>query len=128
MTLDPKIKRLRELKAQAKLGGGQERIDRQHKAGKLTARERLILLLDEGSFRELDALVTHRSTGFGVEKSKPLGDGVVTGYGTIDGRLTYVFSQDFTVFGGSLGLAHATKICKVTSFGKKLWGWWESAQ
>ena len=71
MTLDPKIKRLRELKEQAKLGGGQERIDRQHKAGKLTARERLILLLDEGSFRELDALVTHRSTGFGVEKSKP---------------------------------------------------------
>jgi acetyl-CoA carboxylase carboxyltransferase component len=119
MTLDPKIKRLRELKAQAKLGGGQERIDRQHKAGKLTARERLILLLDEGSFRELDALVTHRSTGFGVEKSKPLGDGVVTGYGTIDGRLTYVFSQDFTVFGGSLGLAHATKICKVVDLAMK---------
>jgi acetyl-CoA carboxylase carboxyltransferase component len=119
MTLDPKIRRLRELKAQAKLGGGQERIDRQHKAGKLTARERLNLLLDEGSFRELDALVTHRATGFGVEKSKPLGDGVVTGYGTIDGRLTYVFSQDFTVFGGSLGLAHATKICKIMDLAMK---------
>jgi acetyl-CoA carboxylase carboxyltransferase component len=119
MTLDPKIKRLRELKAQAKLGGGQERIDRQHKAGKLTARERLDLLLDEGSFRELDALVTHRATGFGVEKSKPLGDGVVTGYGTIDGCLAYVFSQDFTVFGGSLGLAHASKICKVIDLATK---------
>jgi len=119
MTLDPKIRRLRELKAQAKLGGGQERIDRQHKADKLTARERLDLLLDEGSFRELDALVTHRATGFGVEQSKPLGDGVVTGYGTIDGRLIYVFSQDFTVFGGSLGLAHATKICKVLDLAMK---------
>jgi acetyl-CoA carboxylase carboxyltransferase component len=113
MTLDPKIKHLRQLKAQAKLGGGQERINRQHKAGKLTARERLNLLLDEGSFRELDALVTHRATGFGLEENKPLGDGVVTGYGTIEGRLTYVFSQDFTVFGGSLGLAHAGKICKI---------------
>jgi acetyl-CoA carboxylase carboxyltransferase component len=119
MTLDPKIKRLRELKTQAKLGGGQERIDRQHKADKLTARERLNLLLDEGSFRELDALVTHRAIGFGVEKSKPLGDGVVTGYGTIDGRLTYAFSQDFTVFGGSLGLAHATKICKIVDLAMK---------
>jgi acetyl-CoA carboxylase carboxyltransferase component len=119
MTLDPKIRRLRELKAQAKLGGGQERIDRQHKAGKLTARERLDLLLDEGSFRELDALVTHRATGFGVEKSKPLGDGVVTGYGTIDGRLVYAFSQDFTVFGGSLGLAHASKICKIMDLAMK---------
>ncbi len=119
MTLDPKVRRLRQLKAQAKLGGGQERIDRQHKADKLTARERLDLLLDEGSFRELDALVTHRATGFGVEQSKPLGDGVVTGYGTIDGRLIYVFSQDFTVFGGSLGLAHATKICKVLDLAMK---------
>ncbi len=119
MTLDPKIKRLRELKAQAKLGGGQDRIDRQHQAGKLTARERLDLLLDEGSFRELDVFVTHRATGFGIEKRKPLGDGVVTGYGTIDGRLTYVFSQDFTVFGGSLGLAHASKICKVLDLAMK---------
>ncbi len=119
MTLNPKIKRLRELKAQASLGGGQERIDRQHEAGKLTARERLDLLLDEGSFRELDALVTHRSSGFGVEKSKPLGDGVVTGYGTIDGRLIYVFSQDFTIFGGSLGLAHANKICKILDMAMK---------
>lgn len=119
MTLDPKIKRLRDLKAQARLGGGQQRIDRQHKAGKLTARERLDLLLDEGSFRELDAFVTHRATGFGVEKSKPLGDGVVTGYGTINGRLIYVFSQDFTVFGGSLGQAHASKICKVLDLAMK---------
>ena len=119
MTLDPKIKRLRELKAQAKLAGGQKRIERQHAAGKLTARERLDLLLDEGSFRELDALVTHRSTGFGLEKSKPLGDGVVAGYGSIEGRLTYVFSQDFTVFGGSLGLAHASKICKVMELAQK---------
>jgi acetyl-CoA carboxylase carboxyltransferase component len=119
MTLDPKIKRLRELKAQAKLGGGQKRIERQHAAGKLTARERLDLLLDEGSFREVDALVTHRATGFGVEKSKPLGDGVVTGYGTIEGRLMYVYSQDFTAFGGSLGLAHASKICKIMELAQK---------
>jgi len=119
MALDPKTKRLRELKVQGKLGGGQDRIDRQHKAGKLTARERLDLLLDEGSFRELDAFVTHRATGFGIEKNKPLGDGVVTGYGTIDGRLAYVFSQDFTVFGGSLGLAHAGKICKVLDLAMK---------
>lgn len=119
MALDPRIKGLRQLKAQAKLGGGQDRIDRQHKTGKLTARERLNLLLDEGSFRELDALVTHRATGFGVEKNKPLGDGVVTGYGTIDGRLAYVFSQDFTVFGGSLGLAHASKICKILDMAMK---------
>jgi acetyl-CoA carboxylase carboxyltransferase component len=119
MSLEHKIKRLHELKTQASLGGGQERIDRQHEVGKLTARERLALLLDEGSFRELDALVTHRATGFGLEKNKPLGDGVVTGYGTIDGRLTYVFSQDFTVFGGSLGLAHASKICKVLDLAMK---------
>jgi acetyl-CoA carboxylase carboxyltransferase component len=119
MSLDPKIKRLRELKEQARLGGGQERVDRQHQAGKLTARERLGLLLDEGSFRELDALVTHRATSFGLEKSKPLGDGVVTGYGTIGGRLTYVYSQDFTVFGGSLGLAHASKICKIVELATK---------
>jgi acetyl-CoA carboxylase carboxyltransferase component len=119
MTLDPKIKRLRDMKAQAKLGGGQDRIDRQHKTGRLTARERLDLLLDEGSFREMDVFATHRATGFGIEKRKPLGDGVVTGYGTVDGRLTYVFSQDFTVFGGSLGLAHANKICKVLDLAMK---------
>jgi acetyl-CoA carboxylase carboxyltransferase component len=119
MTLDPKIKHLRELKAQARLGGGQDRLDRQHKAGKLTARERLDLLLDEGSFRELDVFVTHQAAGLSAEEGKPLGDGVVTGYGTIDGRLTYVYSQDFTVFGGSLGRAHADKICKILDMAMK---------
>lgn len=98
---------------EAKLGGGQTRIDKQHQKGKLTARERIHFLMDEGSFEELGMLVTHRSTNFGLEKSKFLGDGVVTGYGTINGRLTYVFSQDFTVMGGSLAEAHAEKICKV---------------
>jgi acetyl-CoA carboxylase carboxyltransferase component len=119
MTLDPKIEHLRELKAQARLGGGQDRIDRQHKAGKLTARERLDLLLDEGSFRELDVFVTQRPTGFSDENTKPLGDGVVTGYGAIDGRLVFVYSQDFTVFGGSLGRAHADKICKILDMAMK---------
>jgi acetyl-CoA carboxylase carboxyltransferase component len=119
MTLTPSIKHLRDLKAQGRLGGGQERIERQHKAGKLTARERLELLLDEGSFREIDSFVTHRAVGFGMEHNRPLGDGVVTGYGTIDGRLIYVFAQDFTVMGGSLGRAHADKICKVLDFAVK---------
>jgi len=113
MTADPKIERLRKLREKAKLGGGPERIERQHKRGKLTAQERLDLLLDEGSFHELDVFVTHRATGFGMEEKRYPGDGVVTGYGTIDGRLVYVFSQDFTVFGGALGEAHAEKICKV---------------
>lgn len=94
-------------------GGGAERIAAQHKKGKLTARERVDLLLDEGSFQELGQLVTHRSTNFGLDKQKFLGDGVVTGYGTIEGRLVYVFSQDFTVLGGSLAEAHAQKICRI---------------
>lgn len=98
---------------QAQLGGGQNRIDSQHSKGKLTARERILLLLDEGSFEEIGMLVTHRSKDFGMEKEVYLGDGVVTGYGTIHGRLVYVFSQDFTVFGGSLSETHAEKICKV---------------
>lgn len=93
--------------------GGQRRIDAQHKKGKLTARERLELLLDEGTFEEIGRFVTHRSTEFGLEKQKFPGDGVVTGYGKIDGRLIYVFSQDFTVFGGSLSEAYAEKICKI---------------
>lgn len=93
--------------------GGQRRIDSQHKKGKLTARERLDLLLDEGTFEEIGRFVTHRSTEFGLEKQKFPGDGVVTGYGKIDGRLIYVFSQDFTVFGGSLSEAYAEKICKI---------------
>nr|WP_290667424.1 carboxyl transferase domain-containing protein [Ardenticatena sp.] len=113
MTLDPKIEELRRRKAQARMGGGPERIERQHKAGKLTARERLELLLDDGSFQELDVLVEHNETNFGMASNRIPGDGVVTGYGTIDGRLVYVFAQDFTVFGGSLGRAHANKICKI---------------
>lgn len=97
----------------SKLGGGQERIDKQHAKGKLTARERVQLLMDEGSFEEIGALVTHRTTDFGMEKQQFYGDGVVTGYGTVNGRLVYVFAQDFTVFGGALSETHAEKICKV---------------
>src|SRR5690606_4952450 len=95
------------------LGGGTARIESQHKKGKLTARERLHFLLDEGSFEEIGMFVVHRSTDFGMEREKYAGDGVVTGYGTIQGRLVYVFSQDFTVFGGSLSETHAEKICKI---------------
>ena len=98
---------------QARLGGGQARIDKQHEKGKLTARERIELLLDEGSFEEFDMFVAHRCTDFGMEKDRPMGDGVVTGWGTVNGRMIYVFSQDFTVFGGSLSETHAQKICKI---------------
>src|SRR4051812_1508486 len=108
------------MRAEAQLGGGAARIEQQHARGKLTARERLDLLLDDGSFVELDAFVTHRSTGFGLEDQVVLGDGVVTGHGTIDGRLVFVFSQDFTVFGGSLGEAYAEKICKVMDLAMKV--------
>ena len=111
--------KLAVLKEKALLGGGQDRIDKQHKKGKLTARERLALLLDENTFEEIGLLVTHRSTDFGLEKQKYLGDGVVTGYGKINGRLVYVFSQDFTVFGGSLSETHAEKICKVMDMAMK---------
>ncbi|CAN5462222.1 acyl-CoA carboxylase subunit beta [soil metagenome] len=104
---------LSQRRAEAQLGGGPERIEQQHKRGKLTARERLEILLDKGSFQELGAFVRHQAVGFGLEKNRPYGDGVVTGFGTVDGRLVYVFSQDFTVFGGSLGLAHAAKIVKL---------------
>ncbi|MDJ0859052.1 MAG: acyl-CoA carboxylase subunit beta [Dinoroseobacter sp.] len=97
----------------ARLGGGQKRIDSQHAKGKLTARERIELLLDEGSFEEFDMFVTHRCTDFGMENQKPAGDGVVTGWGTINGRMVYVFSQDFTVLGGSVSATHAQKICKI---------------
>lgn len=110
---NPKIQKLRELKALSRLGGGEERIRAQHAKGRLTARERLELLLDRGSFREVDAFVVHRTHDFGLDQQKYLGDSVVTGWGTIDGRLVYVFSQDFTVFGGSLGEVHAEKICKI---------------
>ncbi|UPT68759.1 MAG: acyl-CoA carboxylase subunit beta [Sphingobacteriales bacterium JAD_PAG50586_3] len=108
-----RIEELNDKLAKAQLGGGQARIDAQHKRGKLTARERIALLIDEGSFEEIGALVTHRSTNFGLDKQKFYGDGVVTGYGTIHGRLVYVFSQDFTVVGGSLAEAHAQKICRI---------------
>ncbi len=100
-------------RGEARLGGGQRRIDAQHGRGKLTARERIELLLDEGSFEEFDMFVRHRSTDFGMEADRPYGDGVVTGWGTINGRMVYVFSQDFTVFGGSLSETHAQKICKI---------------
>jgi propionyl-CoA carboxylase beta chain len=119
MALNPKIEQLRELKRQASVAGGEERIKQQKAKGKLTARERIEILLDEGSFREVDAFVTHRTSDFGLGDNKPLGDGVVTGYGTIDQRLVYVFSQDFTVLGGSLGRAHADKIIKVQDLAMK---------
>ncbi|MDY7395305.1 acyl-CoA carboxylase subunit beta [Aureibaculum sp. 2210JD6-5] len=111
--MDPKEKKLEEKIAEAKLGGGQKRIDKQHHKKKLTARERIDYLLDEGSFEEMGMLVTHRTTDFGMEKQQFLGDGVVTGYGTIIGRLIYIFAQDFTVFGGALSETHAEKICKI---------------
>jgi acetyl-CoA carboxylase carboxyltransferase component len=119
VTIDPKIDQLRSLKEQAQMGGGEERIARQHARGKLTARERLELLVDKGSFQELDMLVTHRSHDFGLENQRILGDGVITGYGTIDGRLVYLFSQDFTVFGGSLSEAFAEKVVKIMNMAMK---------
>jgi acetyl-CoA carboxylase carboxyltransferase component len=119
MTVDPKIQKLHDMQALAQLGGGQARIDRQHAKGKLTARERIASLLDPGTFRELDMFVTHRTTGFGIEEQKYLSDSVVTGWGKIEGRLVYVFSQDFTVFGGSLGEVHAEKVCKVMDLAMK---------
>ncbi len=110
---NPKIEQLRQMKQQAHLGGGEDRLAAQKAKGKLTARERIDVLLDKGSFHEVDALVVHRETNFGMDKKKFMGDSVVTGWGTIDGRLVYVFSQDFTVFGGSLSGVHAEKICKI---------------
>lgn len=117
--MNKKLRVLQHKRDQALLGGGQARIESQHKKGKLTARERLHFLLDEGSFQEIGMLVTHRSTDFGMEKEIYPGDGVVTGYGTISGRLVYVFSQDFTVFGGSLSETHAEKICKIMDLAMK---------
>ena len=104
---------LEERRAEARAGGGQRRVDAQHAKGKLTARERIELLLDDGSFEEFDMFVAHRATDFGMAEERPAGDGVVTGWGTVNGRLVYVFSQDFTVFGGSLSETHAQKICKI---------------
>ncbi|TKG96365.1 acyl-CoA carboxylase subunit beta [Puteibacter caeruleilacunae] len=120
MSNQDKVKKLIDLRAEAKLGGGQKRIDAQHNKGKMTARERIEMLLDEGSFEEFDMFVTHRCTNFGLEKTKFLGDGVITGHGTIDGRVVYVFAQDFTVFGGSLSETFAQKICKVMDMAMKV--------
>src|SRR6266481_969592 len=113
MSMREKLELLQQKRSESERGGGADRIETQHNKGKMTARERLDVLLDPGSFVELDRFVTHRATDFGLAEQKVLGDGVVTGWGRVEGRLVYVFSQDFTVFGGSLSEAHAEKICKV---------------
>lgn len=115
-----RVEYLEQLQREAMLGGGEKRIADQHRKGKLTARERISILLDEGSFEEMDMFVRHRSTQFGLDKQRPLGDGVITGTGTIHGRTVCIFSQDFTVFGGSLSEAHAEKICKVMDLAMKI--------
>ena len=120
MTISPKIEQLREKRAQSQQGGGEARIKRQHDKGKKTARERLDILLDPGTFHEVDAFVHHHNSKFGLDRSKPLSDSVVTGWGTIDGRLVYVYSQDFTVMGGSLSEAHAGKILKIMDMAMKV--------
>src|SRR4030066_836253 len=119
MTDDAKIKRLRDTKAQSRLGGGADRIETQHDRGRLTARERIDMLLDKGSFREVDPFVVHRTSDFNLDQLRYLGDSVVTGWGTIEDRLVYIFSQDFTVFGGSLGEVHAEKVCKIMDMALK---------
>src|SRR5438046_7889234 len=119
MSPDERLEELRRRNRAAELGGGEERIRRQHKAGKKTARERLELLLDPGSFLEVDKFVVHQSRDFDMENQKVLGDGVVTGSGRIHGRPVFVFAQDFTVFGGSLSEAYARKICKVMDLAMK---------
>ena len=113
MNLEQKLDDLKRREAAAEAGGGKERRERQHKEGKLSARERINFLLDEGTFEETDRFVTHRATDFGMDQQKVLGDGFVTGYGRIEGRLVFVFAQDFTVFGGSLSEANAGKIVKI---------------
>ena len=118
--MDTKINILNDKIAQAKLGGGSKRIAKQHEKKKLTARERVEYLMDEGSFEEIGMLVTHRTTDFGMDKEIYFGDGVITGYGTINGRLVYIFAQDFTVFGGALSETHAEKICKVMDMALKV--------
>ena len=120
MNNQDKVKKLIDLRSEAKLGGGEKRIEAQHAKGKLTARERITMLLDEGSFEEYDMFVTHRCDNFGMEKNKFMGDGVVTGQGTIDGRVVYIYAQDFTVFGGSLSETYALKICKVMDMAMKM--------
>ncbi|MBI2866715.1 MAG: methylmalonyl-CoA carboxyltransferase, partial [Chloroflexi bacterium] len=123
MTVSSKVsakrEQLQKMREKARLGGGQQRIDQQHARGKLTARERIHLLFDEGSFQELDSFVTHRTTEFGLADQKYLGDSVVTGYGLINGRRAFVYSQDFTVFGGTLSEVAGQKICKVMDLAAK---------
>jgi len=114
-----KLKELLELREKAKIGGGQEKIEKLHAKGRMTARERIEMLLDPGSFEEFDMFKTHRCTNFGMEKKEFLGDGVVTGYGTVAGRIVYVFAQDFTVLGGSLSETIAEKICKIMDLAVK---------
>src|SRR5262249_39003796 len=113
------LEKLEARRAHARLGGGKSRIDAQHKRGKLTARERLELLLDKGSFEEFDMFVEHRTSEFGMEKTKIPGDGVVTGWGTVNGRTVFAFAKDFTVFGGSLSETHAIKITKIQDMAMK---------
>src|SRR5262249_20250054 len=120
ITASDRIERLLELNRAAELGGGQERLDRQKAEGKMTARERIALLLDKDSFEEIDKFITHRCLDFGMQEQQYLGDGVVAGYGRIDGRLVYVFAQDFTVFGGSLSETNALKICKLMDLAMKM--------
>ncbi|MBV8519006.1 MAG: methylmalonyl-CoA carboxyltransferase [Acidobacteria bacterium] len=119
MAFEQNVEELERRRRESELGGGQQRIDRQHSEGKLTARERIALLFDPGSFQELDQLVVHRSQDFGMDKQRVAGDGVVTGYGTVQGRLVYAFAQDFTVFGGSLSETHAAKIVKIMDLAMK---------
>ncbi len=120
MSREAKLEKLAAKRQEVLLGGGEKKIEKQHQSGKMTARERINALLDEGSFVELDQFVTHRGTQFGMDKAVAPGEGVVTGYGTVDGRLVYVYSQDFTVLGGSLGEMHAAKICKVMDMAVKV--------
>src|SRR6476659_8861464 len=120
LTSQDRVQRLLEMNRAAELGGGKERLERQKSDGKLTARERIALLLDKDSFEELDKFVTHRCLDFGMQEQQYPGDGVVAGYGRIDGRLVYVFAQDFTVFGGSLSETNAQKICKIMDLAMKM--------
>ncbi len=120
MSVEDKRRRLKELRDEALHAGSAKAVERQHARGKLTARERIDLLLDPGSFTELDMFTRHRSTAFGLDANRPWGDGVVTGHGTVDGRRVFVFSQDFTVFGGSLGEVFAEKIRKVMDLAVKM--------
>ena len=120
MDLNEKYRLLEELNAEAELGGGKKRIEKQHAAGKKTARERILQFLDPGTFTEIDKLMTHRNYDFGMEAQKVLGDGLISGYGKVNGRLVYVFAQDFTVFGGSLSRANADKIVKIQELALKM--------